>query len=150
MLNKDYNEMLQLLKANEVRFLVVGAYALGAYGYPRATGDIDIWVLAEQDNSKKLYKTLKHFGAPLAQIDESTFTQQGIIFQIGVAPRRIDIITRIDGVEFSAAWQNRQMIDIDDTPIPFISKQDLIKNKLSTGREKDRLDAQQLQSKNGE
>jgi hypothetical protein len=147
MLNKDYNEMLQLLKANEVRFLVVGAYALGAYGYPRATGDIDIWVLAEQDNSKKLYKTLKHFGAPLAQIDESTFTQQGIIFQIGVAPRRIDIITRIDGVEFSAAWQNRQMIDIDDTPIPFISKQDLIKNKLSTGREKDRLDAQQLQSK---
>ena len=148
MLNKDYNEMLQLLKANEVRFLIVGAYALGAYGYPRATGDIDIWVLAERDNSKKLYQTLKDFGAPLTQIDESTFTQQGIIFQIGVAPRRIDIITRIDGVDFSAAWQNRRMIDIDGTPTPFISKQDLIKNKLSTGREKDRLDALQLQSKN--
>jgi hypothetical protein len=150
MLNKDYSEMLQLLNANEVRFLVVGAYALGAYGYPRATGDIDIWVLAEQDNSKKLYQALKHFGAPLAQIGESTFTQQGIIFQIGVAPRRIDIITRIDGVDFSAAWQNRRLIDIDGTPIPFISKQDLIKNKLSTGREKDRLDAIQLQSKNEE
>ena len=77
--------MLQSLGTNNVRFLVVGAYALGAYGYPRATGDIDIWVLAEHDNSQKLYQALKAFGAPLAQIDESTFTQQGVIFQIGVA-----------------------------------------------------------------
>lgn len=139
--------MLQSLEANDVKFLLVGAYALGAYGYPRATGDIDIWVLAEQDNSQRVYQALKKFGAPLAQIDERTFTKQGIIFQIGVAPRRIDIITHIDGVDFSAAWQNRQVIDIDGIPIPFISRQDLIKNKLSTGREKDRLDAQQLQSK---
>jgi hypothetical protein len=148
MLNKDYKEMLQFLKANDVRFLIVGAYALGAYGYPRATGDMDIWVLAEQDNSEKLYQTLKEFGAPMVQLTEQTFVQKGVIFQIGVAPRRIDIITHIDGVEFTPAWQNRQLIDIDGMSIPFISKEDLIRNKLSTGREKDRLDAQQLQAKN--
>lgn len=146
MLNKDYKEMLQLLLENEVEFLVVGAYALGVYGYPRATGDIDIWVMADAENSKKMYKTLKDFGAPLAQIDEQTFTQKGVIFQIGVAPRRIDIITCINGIEFAPAYKNRKMIDIDGMQISFISKNDLILNKLSTGRDKDRLDAEQLKS----
>jgi len=141
--------MLQLLKAGDVRFLIVGAYALGAYGYPRATGDLDIWILAAADNSEKIYRVLKKFGAPLNQIDETTFARQGIIFQIGVAPRRIDIITKIDGVEFDIAYKNRQELDIDGMLVPFISKADLIKNKMSTGREKDRLDAQQLQSKSG-
>jgi hypothetical protein len=139
--------MLQLLKSNDVKFLVVGAYALGAYGYPRATGDIDIWVMVSSDNSEKVYKSLQQFGAPLSQIDKNTFTQKGIIFQIGVAPRRIDIITYIEAVEFEAAYQNRQEIKIDEISVPFISKADLIKNKSSTGREKDRLDAEQLQSK---
>ncbi len=140
--------MLQLLKADDVRFLVVGAYAMGAYGYPRATGDLDIWVLAATDNSDKIYKVLKKFGAPLHQIDEKTFSEQNVIFQIGVAPRRIDIITQIDGVEFNGAYKNRRELDIDGIFVPFISKEDLIKNKNATGREKDRLDAKQLQSKN--
>jgi len=146
-LNKDYKEMLQLLKAADVKFLVVGAYALGAYGYPRATGDIDIWVLAAADNSEKIYKALAEFGAPLNQIDEKAFAKEGIIFQIGVAPRRIDIITKIEGVEFNSAYKNRRELDIDGMQVPFISKADLIKNKSSTGREKDRLDVQELKSK---
>jgi len=147
-LNEDYKEMLQLLKAGDVSFLVVGAYALGAYGYPRATGDMDIWVLAAANNSEKIYNVLKKFGAPLHQIDKMTFACEGIIFQIGVAPRRIDIITKVDGVEFGSAYKNRQELDIDGILVPFISRADLIKNKMSTGREKDRLDARQLQSEN--
>ena len=146
MLNDDYKEMLQLLKNNEVRFLVVGAYAMGAYGYPRATGDMDIWIMASGENSQRVFRALKEFGAPLAQIDETTFVARDIIFQIGVAPRRIDIITSIDGVDFEQAWQRRVEVDIDGLSVPFISKPDLIKNKESTGRDKDLLDVKYLKS----
>ena len=90
MLNEDYRDMLRILLGNEVRFLVVGAYALGAYGYPRATGDFDIWVDTSRENSKKIYAALAEFGSPLVDISERTFTEKGIIFQIGIAPRRID------------------------------------------------------------
>ena len=144
MLNKDYKEMLQILLNNEVRFLIVGAYAMGAYGYPRATGDFDIWVEASMENSKKIYRSISEFGAPVSDIAENTFTEKGIIFQIGVAPRRIDIITHIDGVNFQEAHKSRENIEIENLNLPFISKENLIKNKQSTGREKDKLDADYL------
>ena len=144
MLNEDYKEMLQILLKNKVKFLVVGAYAMGAYGYPRATGDFDIWVEASSANSKKMYQSLSEFGTPLSELTQDTFTEKGIIFQIGVAPRRIDIITMIDGVDFGQAYSDRQDILINDIKVPFISKKDLIKNKESTGREKDKLDAEYL------
>jgi len=144
MLNEDYKEMLQILLKNKVKFLVVGAYAMGAYGYPRATGDFDIWVEDSSANSKKVYQSLSEFGTPLSELTQDTFTEKGIIFQIGVAPRRIDIITAIDGVDFEQGYSNRQDILINDIKVPFISKKDLIKNKESTGREKDKLDAEYL------
>ncbi|HBI24541.1 MAG TPA: hypothetical protein DDX84_10160 [Nitrospiraceae bacterium] len=144
MLNEDYKEMLQILLNNEVKFLVVGAYAMGAHGYPRATGDIDIWVEASLQNSIKIYKSLSEFGSPLSEVTQETFTEKGIIFQIGVAPRRIDIITYIDGVDFPSAYQEKEEIDIEKLKIPFISKENLIKNKEATGREKDKLDANSL------
>jgi len=145
-LNEDYNEMLQILLDNKVKFLVVGAYAMGAYGYPRATGDFDIWVETSPENAKRVYKSLAEFGAPLEEVNEKTFCELGIMFQIGVAPRRIDIITKIDGVEFDNAYLQKNQIQIDDLNVPFISKDNLIKNKLSTGREKDKLDVDYLQS----
>jgi hypothetical protein len=144
MLNEDYKEMLQILLSNKVEFLVVGAYAMGAYGYPRATGDLDIWVEASPGNSEKIYRSLSKFGAPLSDITETTFSEEGIIFQIGVAPRRIDIITKIDGVDFGKAYSDKQEIEVEGIKIPFLSKEDLIKNKESTGREKDQLDAKYL------
>lgn len=147
MLNEDYKEILQIFIDNKIEFLVVGAYALGVYGWPRATGDIDLWVMASPQNSQKVYNALAQFGAPMEQINEKTFCEQGIVFQIGVAPRRIDIITKIDGVDFQQAWAARQEFIIDSLKVPFISKQDLIKNKESTGREKDMLDAKQLRKK---
>jgi len=144
MLNKDYKEILQILLNNKVRFLVVGAYAMGVYGYPRATGDIDIWVEASSENSEKIYQSLSEFGAPLSEVTKTTFCEEGIVFQIGVAPRRIDIITKIDGVDFNKAYSDKQKIEIEGIKIPFLSKEDLIKNKESTGREKDQLDAKYL------
>jgi predicted nucleotidyltransferase len=144
MLNKDYSEILQILSDHDVKFLVVGAYAMGAYGYVRATGDIDVWVMASADNSEKTYNALKVFGAPLSQIDNGSFKQPGVVFQIGVAPRRIDILTRIDGIQFDQAYEKRNVIEVDGLKIPFISLKDLVTNKLATGRPKDKLDADQL------
>ena len=144
MLNEDYKEMLQNLLRNEVKFLVVGAYAMAAYGYPRATGDFDIWVDTTLENSQRIYKSVSDFGAPLSGITERTFTEKGIVFQIGVAPRRIDIITHIDGVEFHNAYQDKEEVEIENMKIPFLSKSNLIKNKKSTGREKDKIDIKYL------
>ena len=144
MLNKDYSEILQILSDHDVKFIVVGAYAMGVYGYVRATGDIDVWVMASAENSEKVYEALKVFGAPLAQIDKQTFDQPGIVFQIGVAPRRVDILTQIDGIQFDQAYEKRNVIEIEGMEIPFISLKDLVTNKLSTGRAKDKLDAEEL------
>ena len=128
-----------------MRFLVVGAYALAAYGYPRATGDFDIWVEATEENSKKIVTSLMQFGAPVGQVSKETFAEQGIIFQIGVTPRRIDILTHIDGVDFQEAYRTRENIILEGVSLPFLSKENLIKNKKSTGREKDILDARTLE-----
>ena len=119
---------------------------MSAYGYPRATGDFDIWVEVSEENSKNIYKSLVEFGAPLSNIIENTFTEKEIVFQIGVAPRRIDIITNIDGVDFKTAYDTKEEIEIENIKIPFISKENLIKNKESTAREKDKLDAKYLKN----
>ena len=145
MLNSDYKDMLQVLLDNGVKFLLVGAYAMGAHHFPRATGDIDIWVEPSAENSARVYRSLVAFGAPLQEIDESTFATPGIVFQIGVAPRRIDIITTISGVGFAEAYDHGQVIEIEGLPIPVLSLDDLIRNKRATGRDKDRLDADRLE-----
>ena len=144
MLNEDYKEMLQILLNNKVKFLVVGAYAMGAQGYPRATGDFDIWVEPSPENSKKVYNSLAEFSVPLEQINTETFTEKGIVFQIGVVPRRIDILTFIDGVKFDKAYKDKENIEIEGITIPFLSKENIIKNKKATGREKDKLDVKYL------
>ena len=131
MLNDDYREMLSILSEENVNFLVIGAFALSTYGYPRATGDIDIWIETNEENSEKVFRSLVRFGAPMQNISKDDFKSKGIIFQIGVAPRRIDITTVIDGII-----------------IPVISLDDLIANKTSTGREKDILDVKMLKRNN--
>jgi len=149
MLNTDYKEMLQLLLEEEVDFLIVGAYAMAAHGFPRATGDLDLWVKAEENNSRKLFRALAKFGAPLDQIKQNEFISEGIIFQIGVIPRRIDIITKIDGVEYNKANESKKNVEIEGLNLPVLSLNDLIENKLATGREKDKLDAQMLKKRAG-
>ena len=147
MLNEDYKDILQLLLQEKVKFLIVGAYALGVYGYPRATGDIDIWVEPSQENAKKIFDVLCKFGSPIKGISRETFSTKGIIFQIGLPPRRIDLITDIDGVKFTNAYKNKKTITLQNLRIPFLSLKDLIRNKESTGRAKDLLDVQYLKEK---
>jgi len=144
-LNSDYKDMLQVLLDNGVKFLLVGAYAMGAHGYPRSTGDIDIWVEPSPDNSRRVYLALAQFGAPLGEVDEATFVKPDVVFQIGVAPRRIDIMSSVSGVEFDEAYQHRQTVELEGMPIPILSYDDLVRNKRATGRDKDRLDADRLE-----
>ena len=146
MLNEDYSDMLRCLLDEKVEFLLIGAYAMAVYGYPRATKDIDLWIYASTDNAPRLIRALEVFGAPMQQITEEDFKEIGAIFQIGVAPRRIDLTTLVHGPSFENAWSKREMIDIDRMSVPVISKEDLIANKRATGRPQDQLDADQLEA----
>jgi hypothetical protein len=129
MLNKDYKEMLECLLGENVRFLLVGAYAVAVHGFPRATKDIDFFVWATPDNAANLMRALTKFGAPLHDISEADLSAEGTVFQIGNSPRRIDIITSISGVTFEQAYANKTTIPIEGMEVPVISLEDLIANK---------------------
>ncbi|HTC37876.1 MAG TPA: nucleotidyl transferase AbiEii/AbiGii toxin family protein, partial [Steroidobacteraceae bacterium] len=146
MLNKDYREMLQCLLEENVRFLLVGAYALAVHGFPRATKDIDFFVWATPENANKLVRALARFGAPLQDISESDFSTAGTVFQIGNSPRRIDILTNISGIQFEQAYVNRKNIFLEGLEIPVISVSDLIANKRASGRSQDLADVEKLES----
>lgn len=132
--------MLSCLKDENVDFLIVGAYALAAHGFPRATGDLDIWVRNDPENAHRIMSALSKFGAPAQQLSEEDFTSTDLIVQFGVEPSRIDLLTGIDGVEFQEAWQNRVRIVLDNLEIFILSKKDLLTNKVATGRDKDQGD----------
>jgi len=134
-----YRELLRILNECEVEYLIVGGYAVMKYTEPRYTKDLDVWVHNSQQNSARLYQALAGFGAPLKHdgVTPETFTRDKVVYQIGVAPVRIDISTHIDGVPFDTAWQNRVSDYIFGVPVHFISLSDLITNKRSTGRSAD-------------
>ncbi|MDT5270003.1 MAG: hypothetical protein QOH49_2189 [Acidobacteriota bacterium] len=140
MLNPDFREILSCLKDEGVDFIVVGAYALAAHGLIRATGDIDVWLSISPDNAKKVLRALAKFGAPTSDLSEEDFTTPDTILQLGVEPRRIDLITGIDGVEFDEAAHSKVRVDVDGVEVFVLSKEDLLKNKLAAGRDKDRGD----------
>ena len=140
MLNPDFKEMLSCLKNEGVDFIIVGAYALAAHGLPRATGDIDIWVRNSFENAQRIMRALMKFGAPISHLSEEDFTAPDVIVQLGVEPCRIDLLTGIDGVGFDEAWRNKVSIRIDNLEIDVLSKEDLLRNKLATGRDKDQGD----------
>jgi hypothetical protein len=146
MLNEDYRDILLALNAEKVDFILVGAYALAAHGYPRSTMDIDIWISPSPDNSQSVLKALERFGAPLHDLNENDLQRPDTIFQIGVAPRRIDIITGLSGLKFDEAVKNVIKTTIDGVEINILSIDDLIHNKIASGRPKDLLDAEILKS----
>lgn len=151
MLNQDYKDMLQILQKHDVDYILVGAYALAAHGYPRGTLDMDIWVNPTKSNSSKIYKALAEFGAPLHEVTENTFEKRGIIFQIGVAPCRIDFITEISGnIDFLCAKEKGEKVEIEGISIMILSVEDLVKNKEATGRSKDIEDAKILRKRMNE
>src|SRR5689334_19287463 len=140
MLNPDFKDMLSSLKDEGVDFLVVGAYALAAHGFPRATGDLDIWVRNDPENAHKIMRALNKFGAPSTELSPEDFTSTDLIVQFGVEPCRIDLQTGISGVEFEEAWRNRVSIELDNLEIFILSKKDLLTNKTAAGRDKDQGD----------
>ncbi|NQV23172.1 MAG: hypothetical protein HQ518_02295 [Rhodopirellula sp.] len=145
MLNPDFSDMLSALNARKAEYMVVGAYALAAHGYLRATGDIDIWVRCTVENAEKVLQALKDFGTPMFDLTLEDLSSPGIVFQIGLPPRRIDFLTSISGVDFDKCWADRMKVEVDGLSINFLSKPWLIANKRATGRPKDILDADELE-----
>ncbi len=142
-MHSDYEELLSILNAHRVKYLVVGAYAVSIHAQPRATKDLDILVKADPENAKAVFAALAEFGAPLEGLSSVDFAEPGPFFRIGREPVGVDILTAIDGVEFDAAWGRR----VDDVIDPvtgltasFISREDLIATKLASGRPQDLAD----------
>ena len=146
-MNQDFRDLLAELNARQVEFLLVGAHALAAHGHVRATQDLDVWVRPSSENAKRTIQALEAFGAPLHDLTEKDLSTPGIVFQIGVEPIRIDVLTAIDGVEFDEAWPDRLMSKFADQPISVLSKEHLIKNKLAAGRMQDLADVEALKRK---
>jgi len=149
MLNEDYKDMLRALVDEKVRFLLVGAYALAAHGYPRATMDIDIWVMPSPDNADAVLRAVRRFGAPLHNLTRADLEKKGTVFQIGVAPRRIDIITAASGLNFEEASSRATSVEIEGITVWIPSIADLIRNKRASGRTKDLADAEALEELTG-
>ena len=126
--------------------MIVGAHAVAAHGQPRATGDLDIWVRATSDNAERVFSALKNFGAPLSNLSTEDLSHSGTVFQIGVAPSRIDVLTSITGVAFDEAWKSKIQITIENLTIFCIGKNELLVNKKATGRPKDLADVDLLEN----
>jgi len=140
--NPHYKELLQVLNEFEVEYLIVGGFAVMKYSEPRYTKDLDVWVHNSKRNSLRVVEALKKFGAPLDhdQVTAETLTDQQVVYQIGIAPVRIDILTEITGVSFPDAWRNRVAGTFFGLPVHFISWDDLVANKQALGRSSDLMD----------
>ena len=143
-LHPDFKDFLRLLSSHNVKYLLVGGYAVGYHGYPRATGDMDIWIEMSKPNSKKIAATFRDFGMPNEAISESIFLEKNKVIRMGVPPVRLEVITSASGVDFNECYSNREVIEIDGIPINFISLQDIKKNKHAAGRYKDLEDLEHL------
>ena len=139
----DYKDMLQLFNKYNVKYLVVGAYAMGNYGYSRHTLDIDLWIEKSVENAQNIKKAFEDFPVPY-EVTVEDLNTENLVLQIGIDPMRIDILTDIDGVDFEEAWNNRTNNSLFGEEIHFISIHDLIKNKSATSRTKDKYDVLEL------
>jgi len=144
-MNADYIDMLKCLNKAGVDYMMVGGWAVNMYGYIRATVDLDIWILADPDNARKVYSAITEFGAPVSEMKPEEFAEYGMIFQIGVAPCRVDIISKISGVSYADAVTRAVQKTIDGIPVRIISLDDLITNKKASGRAKDLADVEVLE-----
>jgi hypothetical protein len=143
----DFQDMLLALSASKAEFLIVGGYAVAWHGHARSTGDIDLLVRPSAENAPRVFEALVRFGAPVtaAGLTVADFTKKDLVYQIGRVPRRIDILTEISGVEFDVAWQHRIETEWRGLNIGMIGFDDLLVNKLASGRPKDLADARELE-----
>lgn len=145
-LNPDFRDLLCSLVDASVEFVIVGAYALSFHGAPRASGDIDIFVKPSPENAAKVWRALLTFGAPLAAagVLQADFAKPDLVYQIGLPPRRVDVLTSISGVSFEEAWSSREPATVEGRSVHFIGRDMFLRNKLAAGRPKDLADAARL------
>lgn len=144
-MNPDFRDILSGFCEEKVEFILVGAYALAVYGFPRATGDIDLWIRCSSENARRVVRALTTFGAPPSGIDEEALRAPDNVLQIGVAPRRIDILTSIDGVDFDDAWRDRTDTEVEGLKVSVIGRRHLVLNKKAVGRPQDMADVARLE-----
>ena len=145
MFSQDFKELVELLIKHEVDYLIVGGYAVGIHGYPRYTGDLDIWLHNTPENANKILKAVNEFGFSSYGLTAADFTKPENIIQLGYPPLRIDLLTHIDGVSFDECFPNRKEVVIEKLKVNFISYHDLLKNKKASGRNRDKDDIENLQ-----
>jgi predicted nucleotidyltransferase len=143
-MNRDFAEMLSALLGAGAEFLVIGAHAVAVHARPRATGDMDVWVRPSPDNAGRVWSALEEFGAPLHQLELQDLTSDDLVFQIGLSPNRIDILTDIGSLRFEDAWPRRVTVQVEGIEVPVIGKEDLIIAKREAGRPQDLADVAQL------
>ena len=145
MIPQDFKDFLKLLNSRGVDYLLIGGYAVGYYGYPRATADMDVWVdVKNKDNLNRLISALNDFGITVDKKETELFAEKGQMVRIGFPPVRLEILSEIDGVEFKKCFENKNVIEIDGIMVTIISKEDLILNKIASGRHKDLDDVEKL------
>jgi hypothetical protein len=144
-MNDDFVDLLRALSEAEVRFLVVGAYALAIHGHPRATGDLDVWVEPSSENADRVFRGLQRFGAPLTDVTAADFARPRLVYQIGLPPRRIDVLTDRTGLTFEEAWPERLRRSIAGVEVDVIGRAAYIRNKRATGRPQDLADVARLE-----
>ena len=145
-MNEDFLDMLRALQAAGARYLIVGAHALAGHGIPRATGDLDIWVEASAANAARVWQALTNFGAPIEGlgIQQRDFMEPGMVVQVGLPPRRIDLMTSITGIEFDEAWATHVTVTVAGIAIPVLGRESLLANKRALGRPQDLADVDAL------
>jgi hypothetical protein len=143
--NPDFRDLFAALNAAGADYLLVGGYALAVHAAPRFTKDLDVWVRPSAGNARRVWTALREFGAPLGELSEEDLATPGIVFQIGLPPNRIDVLTAIDGVEFDAAWPGRAETSYGGQPVHVIGKRELVLNKRASGRPQDLVDADLLE-----
>lgn len=144
MFSQDFKEFIELLIKNNAEYLIVGGYAVGIHGYPRYTGDLDIWLNPTPGNADLILKSVNEFGFSSFNLTRDDFTKPGNVIQLGYPPLRIDLLTEIDGVSFHECFQNRKVVSIDGLTVNFIGYSDLLKNKKESGRPRDLGDIDNL------
>jgi hypothetical protein len=144
-LPQDFKELLRLLNSKNIEYLVIGGYAVALYGYPRATGDMDIWIAISKDNAHRMAEALREFGFNVPELKEELFLEKEKNIRMGNPPLRIEILTSIDGVEFAECYGSKNTVTIDDIAVNFIALKDLKKNKKASGRHQDLADLENLE-----
>lgn len=147
-LEADFLDFIALCNNHEVRYLIVGGYAVSVHGYPRSTKDMDICIEMSEENATKMVRVIKDFGFDSLDISEADFLEKNFITQLGYEPLRIDILNDLDGVAFEEAWKNKKVVDISGVDVNFIGYNDLLKVKAKAGRPQDIADISMLKKRN--